>query len=137
MFTTRLFMDTEARLVLDEGFERAVARVVDALVNEGFTVRALDRGNHHRPIHGGSLRYALLEAALPDPPVDRPSSGSTSPANSWCRLCLVEVTGSRTLVTVERPRAPYPLLASPARVAERVANALDLVMRHGSRLVAA
>jgi hypothetical protein len=131
-------MDTAARLVLDEAFERAVARVVDGLVKESFAVRALDRGDLHRPaIQGGALRYALLEAALPDLPVGRASSGSTRPANSWCRLCLVEVNGSCTLVTVERPRSSYPLLASPARVAGRVANALRLAARHGSALVAA
>jgi hypothetical protein len=138
MFTTRLFMDTEARLVLDDGFERAVARVVDAFVCEGFTVKAFDRGNLHRAaLHGGLLRYALLDAVLPDTPADTRGSDPTPATQSGCRLCLVELTGSCTLVTAERPLVPHPLLASLPRVAERVANALILVMRHGSSVVAA
>jgi hypothetical protein len=138
MVTARLFMDSEARLVLDEGFERGVARVVDAFVCEGFTVRALDRGTLHRqPSYGGLLRYALIDAVLPDLPVDPRGVGPTSSTHSGCRLCLVELTDSCTLVTAERPFVPHPLLASPPRVGERVANALSLVMRHGSSLVAA
>jgi hypothetical protein len=133
-----IYMDSEARLVLDQGFERAVARVVDAFVCEGFTVRALDRGTLHRPaFHGGLLRYTLLDAVLPDAPADTRGSDPTPSTQSGCRLCLVELTGSCTLVTAERPLVPHPLLVSPPRVAARVANALDLVMRHGSSLVAA
>jgi hypothetical protein len=131
-------MDTEARLVLDEGFDRAVARVVDAFVCDGFTVRALDRGTVRRPaFHGGLLRTTLIEAVLPDAPGDSRGTDPTPSTQSGCRLCLVELTGSCTLVTAERPLVPHPLLMSPPRVAERVANALDLVMRHGSSLVAA
>lgn len=131
-------MDSEARLVLDEGFERAVARVVDAFVCEGFIVRALDRGTLSRPaFHGGVLRYALIEAVLPEAPGDGRGSDFTPSTESGCRLGLVELTGSCTLVTAERPLVPHPLLVSPPRVAERVANALDLVMRRGSSLVAA
>jgi hypothetical protein len=131
-----IHMDTGARLVLDEGFDRAVARVVDAFVCEGFAVKALDRGT--RPaFHGGLLRYALLEAVLPDVPGDSRGSDPPLSTHSGCRLCLVELTGSCTLVKAERPLVPHPLLVSPPLVAERVANALDLVMRHGSSLVAA
>ena len=130
-------MDSEARLVLDKGFERAVARVVDAFVGEGFTVRALDRGTLHRPAFDGLLRYTLLDAVLPDAPADTRGSDPTPSTQSGCRLCLVELTGSCTLVTADRPLVPHPLLVSPSRVAARVANAFDLVMRHGSSLVAA
>lgn len=139
MCTTRLLtMDSQARLVLDEGFERAVARVVDAFVCEGFTVRASDRGTLHRPAcHVGLLRYALLDAVLPDAPVDTQGSDSTPSTQAACRLCLVELTGSRTLITAEPPLVPRPLLASPARAAGRVANALRLAARHRSTLVAA
>jgi hypothetical protein len=138
MFTTRLFMDTEARLVLDDGFERAVARVVDAFVCEGFTVKALDRGNLQRAaFHSGLLRYALLDAVLPDLSSDTRGSGPISSTQCGCRLSLVELTGSCTLVTAERPLAPHPLLAPLPRVAERVVNALILVMRHGYSMVAA
>jgi hypothetical protein len=121
------FMNSDERLVLDDSFERAVARVVDVCVREELTIRALNRGTLRRPsIHGSSLRYALLEASLPELPFD--TSGMPGPPG--CRLCLVELTGSRTLVTVERPLEPHPLLVSPLCVARRIAKALRLLVRH-------
>ena len=127
-------MNTEERLVLDEVFERAIARIVQALVREGFTIRALNRGCLRRAsIHAALLRYALLEASLPNQAFDIRDPS----AHAGCRVCLAELTGSRTLVTVERPVAPHPLLASPLYVAGRVAKALRLVLRHGSTRAAA
>jgi hypothetical protein len=121
------FMNSEERLVLDDSFERAVARVVDACVREELTIRALNRGTLHRPsIHGGSLRYALLEASLPELPFD--TSGMSGPPG--CRLCLVELTRSRTLVTAEGPLEPHPLMVSPLCVPRRIAKALRLLVRH-------
>lgn len=119
-------MNSEERLVLDELFERAIARVVQALVREGFGIRALNRGNLPRAsIHATWSRYALLEASLPQQALDICESS----AHDGARLCLVELTGSRTLVTVERSVAPDRLLASPLCVAGRVAKALAPLAR--------
>jgi hypothetical protein len=79
----------------------------------------------------------VLDAELPDLPVDTRGVGPAISTHSACRLCLVEETGSCTLVTAERPLAPHPLLPSLPHVAERMANALSQVIRHGSSLVAA
>jgi hypothetical protein len=131
-------MDTaERRLVLDEGFEQAITSVLDAFLCNGFCVEALDGGNLHRPTREGhSLRYALLGASLPELYFH-----AAPDAQSYllgCRLSVYELTGSCTLVTVEKPLGTYPLLgAMVPRVTERIGDALRRVCRRGSHLEAA
>ena len=129
----------ERRIVVDESFERAVTAVVDAFVREGFTLEALDGGNlRPHTISGDRLRYALLEASLPELRFRAAGSCTTRSALLGCRLSLFELAGSCTLISVEPPLSPYPLLASLVpRLTERVSDALSLVLRRGSSLEAA
>ena len=127
------------RLVLDESFERAVAAVAGAFLREGFTVEPRDAGDlHDRAIPGDRLRYALMEASLPELSFRLPDSCAARTALLGCRLSLFELTGSCTLITAENPLDRYPLLASLVpRLAERVGDALRLMSRRGTDLEAA
>jgi hypothetical protein len=125
-------MDTsERRLILDRPFERAMETVLDAFLSQGFSVRPVDAGDlhqHERP--GGPLRYAMLEATLPE--LAFRGFPADTPALLVCRLSLFELTGSCTLLTAENPVTRYPLLASMApRLADRVSSALRVVIRAG------
>ncbi len=56
----------DLRLVLDQGFDRAIETVLDAFLAEGFAVEPVDGGDlHRRCTVADRLRYALLEATLP------------------------------------------------------------------------
>jgi len=126
----------ERRLILSRGFERAMETVLDAFLHEGFTVTPIDAGDlHHRSQHridpGCSLRYALLEATLPE--LKAPSSigrAEGTPPLPACRVSVFELNGACTLVTAENALVRYPLLESLARSAtDRMAGALRLIVR--------
>jgi hypothetical protein len=129
----------ERRLVLDESFERAVAAVLDAFLREGFTVEARDAGDlHDHAFAGDRLRYALLEASLPELSFRPPDACAPRSALLGCRLSLFELTGSCTLITAENPLGRYPFLASLVpRLNERVSDALRLMLRRGTDFAAA
>lgn len=116
----------ERRLIIGSGFERAMETVLDAFLHEGFTVTPIDAGDlhhrsHHRTDPGCSLRYALLEATLPE----------LTPPLPACRVSVFEVQGACTLVTAENVLVRYPLPESLARnAADRLAGALRLIVRH-------
>jgi len=123
----------EQRLILGRGFERTMETVLDAFLHEGFTVTPIDAGDlHHRshvcPHDGGSLRYALLEATVPELKASSPVAGAEElPA---CRVSVFELNGACTLVTAENTLVRYPLLESLARnAADRMGNALRLIVR--------
>lgn len=130
----------ERRLIIGKGFERAMETVLDAFLHEGFTVTPIDAGDlHHRSHHRTdpecSLRYALLEAVLPE--LTAPSSVSGiggaagTPPLPACRVSVFELNGACTLVTAENVLVRYPLLESLARhAADRLAGALRLILRH-------
>ena len=128
----------ERRIVVDESFERAVTDVVEAFAREGFSIEALDGGDlRQRTTPGERLRYALLEASLPE--LRFRAGGCTTPsALLACRVSLFELPGSCTMVSVEQPLSPYPLLAALVpRLAERVGDALKLALGRRSSLEAA
>lgn len=121
----------DRRLILGRGFEPAMETVLAAFLREGFTVKPLDAGDLHQRDHpGSSLRFATLEASLPELcfrgfPADTPTLLA-------CRVSLFELTGSCTLVTAENPLTRYPLLASMVpRIADRVGRALRVVIDAG------
>ena len=127
----------ERRLIIGRGFERAMETVLDAFLHEGFTVTPIDAGDlhhrsHHRTDPGCSLRYALLEAALPA--LTAPSSigaAAKTPLLPACRVSVFELNGACTLVTAENVLVRYPLLESLARhAADGLAGALRLIARH-------
>jgi len=133
-------MSTEdRRLVLDQGFDRAVETVLDAFLSEGFTVTPIDGGDlHQRCVADGPLRYALLEASLPELSFVPCRRAAGLPAILGWRISLFELTGACTLVTASHPLTRYPLLASLVpRLSDRIDGALRLVIRRGSGLEAA
>jgi hypothetical protein len=120
----------ERRLILDRSFERAMETVLDSFLREGFTLKPLDAGDLRQP-QGCSLRYALLEAELPELNFRGVPSASGERLLA-CRLSLYELTDACTLVTAENPLVRYPLLSSLApRVGDRIGHALRTAIRAG------
>jgi hypothetical protein len=133
-------MPTEnRRLVLDEGFTRAVETVLEAFLSEGFTVMPIDGGDlHRRPLAGRPLRYALVEATLPELSFVPCGWAAGLPAILGCQVSLFELTASCTLVTASNPLTRYPLIASLVpRLSDRIGGALRHVARRGASLEAA
>jgi hypothetical protein len=129
----------DRRLVLDQGFDRAVETVLGAFLTEGFAVEPVDGGDlHRRSAAVDRLRYTLLEATLPELGFVPCRCLGGVPAILGCRIALFELTGTCTLVTVSSPLTRYPLLASLVpRLSDRVGSALHQVARQGSSLEAA
>jgi hypothetical protein len=128
----------DRRLVLDQGFEGAVETVLNAFLSEGFTIEPVDGGDlHNRCASVDRLRYALLEATLPELRFV-PSGCGHLPAILACRITLFELTGTCTLVTASSPLQRYPTLASlMPRLSERLGGALHTVVCRGADLEAA
>jgi hypothetical protein len=128
----------DRRLVLDQGFDRTVETVLDAFLAEGFTIEPIDGGDlHNRCGSVDRLRYALLEATLPELRFV-PSGCGPLPAILACRITLFELTGTCTLVTASSPLQRYPTLASlMPRLSERLGGALHTVVCRGADLEAA
>ena len=128
----------DRRLVLDQGFEGAVETVLNAFLSEGFTIEPVDGGDlHNRCASVDRLRYALLEATLPELRFV-PSGCGHLPAILACRITLFELTGTCTLVTASSPLQRYPTLASlMPRLSERLGGALHTVVGRGADLEAA
>jgi hypothetical protein len=129
----------DRRLVVDQGFDRALEVVLDAFLCEGFTIRPVDGGDlHQRCAAGEPLRYALIDASLPElafVPVD---DTDRLAAVLGCRISLFELTATCTMVTVSNPLTRYPLLSSLVpRLTERLSGALRLVAVRGTSLEAA
>jgi len=117
----------ERRLVLDLAFDEAIHIVLGAFVLEGFAVDPVDAGDLHRPAAcGDRLRYASLRASLPELGMNvRPDWPPLE-----CRLCLFELVGDCTLVTVKSPADDHSQLTSTRpRIAARIGDALRLLTR--------
>jgi len=129
----------DRRLVLGQGFDRAVETVLNAFLTEGFTIEPVDGGDlHQRCASADRLRYALLDATLPELSSVPSGCGGGLPAILGCRISLFELTGSCTLVTASNPMARYPMLASLVpRLSERLAGALHTVQCRGVSFEAA
>ena len=57
----------DRRLVVDQGFDRTVETVLQGFLNAGFSITPIEGGDlHQKSGPGGRLRYALLEATLPE-----------------------------------------------------------------------
>ncbi len=134
-----MISSADRRLVVDQGFDRTVETVLQAFLNAGFSVTPIEGGDlHQKSGPSGRLRYALLEATLPELSFVRSSCWREFPPILGCRISVYEVTGSCSFVTTSNPLARYPLLASLVpRLSERTRSALGLVALQGSRLEAA
>ncbi len=119
----------DRRLVLDQGFDRAIETVLNAFLTEGFAVEPVDGGDLHRRCTAADRqRYTLLEATLPELGFLPCRCIGGLPAILACRIALFELTGTCTLVTASSPLSRYPLLASLVpRLSDRAANALRQV----------
>ena len=129
----------DRRLVLDQGFDRAIVTVLNAFLTEGFAVEPVDGGDLHRRCSAvGRLRYTLLEATLPELGFVPCRSVGGLPAILGCRIALFELTGTCTLVTASSALTRYPLLAALVpRLSDRVGSALHQIASQGSSLEAA
>lgn len=134
-----MISSADRRLVLDQGFDRTVETVLQAFLNAGFSITPIEGGDlHQKSGPCGRLRYALLEATLPELSFVRSSCWREFPPILGCRISVYEVTGNCTFVTTSNPLARYPLLASLVpRLSDRTRSALGLVDLQGSRLEAA
>ena len=134
-----MWTNADRRLVVDHGFDRTVETVLQAFLDAGFAITPIDGGDlHHKDDPSGRLRYALLEATLPELCFVRSRCRQEPPPILGCRISVYEVTGSCTFVTTSNPLTRYPLLESLVpRLSERTRCALGLVALQGSALEAA
>jgi hypothetical protein len=124
--------DDERRLIVDRGFERTLETVLDALLDERFRIDPVGAGDLHRSQScGQTRRYVMLDAVLPE--LDfRPQDASAPPAALGCRVSVFELTASCTLVTLERPIVPYPMLSTLVpRVSERLERVIRALVHRG------
>ena len=129
----------DRRLVIDHGFDRSIEVVLDAFLCEGFTIRPVDGGDmHQRSIAGDPLRYALLDASLPELTFVPGEGAESLAAILRCRISVFELTGTCTLLTVSNPLTRYPLLSALVpRLTERLLRALRHVAVRSASLEAA
>lgn len=116
----------DRRLIVDHGFDCTVETVIDAFLREGLTVTPVGGGDlrQHPPV-GDALRYAVLEATLPElaVAVDRPR-GDVAPVLS-CQIAVYELVGKCTMVTATSPVADGQEFALVLpRLIDRVGSAL-------------
>ena len=129
----------DRRVVVDQGFNRTIETVLQAFMSAGFSVTPIEGGDlHMKSAPGGSLRYVLLEARLPELGFAASERRLEAAPILGCRISVYEVTGSCTFVTTSNPLARYPLLASLVpRLSARTQTALGLVALHGAHSAAA
>lgn len=113
------------RVILDRGFDRSLAIVLDAFLHEGFTVEPTIAGDLHRAGGPGQARrYASFDAGLAE--LNFCAGTSAHPALLGCRVSIFEMTWACTLVTMEEPVAHYPLLAA---LVPRITHRIDAAVR--------
>jgi hypothetical protein len=123
------------RLVLDRTFDQAIDTVLSAFLGEGFAVKPIDGGDLHERATG-RLRYALLEATLPELMFVPTRRSEGVPALLGCQISIFELAGSCTMITASSHLGRYPLLASLVpRLDDRVNGALTQVACQGATLV--
>jgi hypothetical protein len=130
---------SERRLIVDRGFDVAMEMVIDAFLREGFTIEPVGAGDlRHRPESGDPLRYAVLEAWLPEAIFARRRTGRTGVPAFGCRIAVYELVGACTLVTAVSPGVDYPTLASVVPdLNDRMGSALKALTPAGASIVAA
>jgi hypothetical protein len=129
----------ERRLIVDRGFDVAIEMVIDAFLREGFTIEPAGAGDlRHHPESGDPLRYAVLEAWLPEAIFALPRTGGANAPPLGCKIAVYELVGACTLVTADSPSMDYPTLASVMPdLNDRMRSALRALMPAGASIVAA
>jgi len=129
----------DRRFIVDHSFDRTVETVIDAFLREGFTIRPVGAGDlrqHSAP--GGALRYAVLDATLPELAFAAGRFLVDSAPVLGCQIAVYELVGKCTMVTAASPVADYPQLASLVpRLTVRLGSALCAITRAGARTEAA
>ena len=115
---------SDRRLVVDQGFTRTIETVLQAFLSAGFSVTPIEGGDlHQKCAPGGSLRYVLLEARLPELSFIASSCRPEATPILGCRISVYEVTGSCTFVTTSNPLARLAM-ARPIRPSPRIPSRL-------------
>ena len=121
----------DRRLIVDHGFDCTIETVIDAFLREGLTVTPVGGGDlrQHSAV-GDALRYAVLEATLPELAftVGR-RRADVAPVLS-CQIAVYELVGKCTMVTATSPVADRQELALVVpRLTDRVGSALCTITR--------
>jgi hypothetical protein len=121
----------DRRVVVGQSFDCTVETVIDAFLREGFTVTPVGGGDlrQHSDV-GDALRYAVLEATLPE----RTFTGARCRADCTsmlsCQITVYELVGKCTMVTATSPVGDRQKHASLVpRLTDRVGKALRTVTR--------
>ena len=125
------------RLVLDRTFDQTIDAVLSAFLGEGFAIKPVDGGDLHERATD-RLRYARLEATLPELRFVPSRRSEGLPGLLGCQISIFELAGSCTMVTASSHLGRYPLLASLVpRLDDRMNGALTQVASQGATLEAA
>ena len=121
----------EWRLIVDSSFDCTVETLIDAFLREGFTIRPAGAGDlRQRSVPGESLRYAVLEATLPEFAFAARRLRADFAGVLSCQLAVYELVGKCTMVTAASPVDDYPQLASLVpRLTDRLGSALGAITR--------
>ena len=121
----------DRRLIVDHGFDCTIETVIDAFLREGLTVTPVGGGDlRQQSAVGDALRYAVLEATLPELAftVGR-RCADVAPVLS-CQIAVYELVGKCTMVTATSPVADRQDLALVVpRLTDRVGSALCTITR--------
>ena len=125
----------DRRLIVDQSFDCTVETVIDALLREGLTVTPVGGGDLRQPSDArGALRYAVLEATLPEPMFSAGRWRADSASTLSCQIAVYELVGKCTMVTATSPVAHRQKHASLVpRLADRVGRALFTITRGSTR----
>ena len=121
----------ERRLIVDHSFDCTVETVIDAFLREGFLVTPVGGGDlrQHSAV-GDALRYAVLEATLPELANDVGRRRADVTPVLSCQVAVYELVGKCTMVTATSPIADRQEVALLVpRLTDRVGSALCTITR--------
>ena len=121
----------DRRLIVDHSFDCTVETVIDAFLREGLTVTPMGGGDLRQQSGVGvPLRYAVLEATLPEPAFDMGGRRADATPVLKSQIAVYELVGRCTMVTATSPVADQQELASLVpRLTDRVGSALCTIIR--------
>jgi hypothetical protein len=121
----------DRRLIVNHSFDCTVETVIDAFLREGFTIRPVGAGDlRQNSAPGDTLRYAVLEATLPELAFAAGRRRADFAPVLGCQIAVYELVGKCTMVTAASPVAGYPQLASLVpRLTDRLGSALWAITR--------
>ena len=129
----------DRRLIVDHGFDCTVETVIDAFLRAGLTVTPVGGGDlRQQSAVGGALRYAVLEATLPELAFDGGRQRADVTPVLSCQIAVYELVGKCTMVTATSPVADRQELALlVTRLTDRVGSALCTITRARASIQAA